>query len=83
MIFKKNLVLIGMMGAGKSTIGTILADKLKFKFIDTDYEIEKNERNTIKKIFDHKGEKYFRDVEEKNSIREIKIKQLCCSIRWR
>ena len=65
MIFKKNLVLIGMMGAGKSTIGTILADKLKFKFIDTDYEIEKNERNTIKKIFDHKGEKYLEMLKKK------------------
>ena len=72
MIFKKNLVLIGMMGAGKSTIGTILADKLKFKFIDTDYEIEKNERNTIKKIFDHRGEKYFRDVEEKIVLEKLK-----------
>ncbi len=72
MIFKKNLVLIGMMGAGKSTIGTILAEKLKFKFIDTDYEIEKNERNTIKKIFDHRGEKYFRDVEEKIVLEKLK-----------
>ena len=65
MIFKKNLVLIGMMGVGKSTIGKIISDKLKFKFIDTDHEIEKNEKSTIKKIFDLKGEKYFREIEEK------------------
>ena len=66
MIFKKNLVLIGMMGVGKSTIGKIISDKLKFKFIDTDHEIEKNEKSTIKKIFDLKGEKYFKTKKDPN-----------------
>ena len=46
---KKNLVLTGMMGVGKSTIGKILAEKLKFKFIDTDKIIEIKEKSTIKK----------------------------------
>lgn len=73
MIFKKNLVLIGMMGVGKSTIGKIISDKLKFKFIDTDQEIERNEKSTIKKIFDLKGEKYFREIEEKLILEILKL----------
>ena len=55
-----------MMGVGKSTIGRILAKRLKIKFIDVDKIIEKNERKTIKQIFEENGEKYFRKLEKKN-----------------
>ena len=65
MTSNKNLVLIGMMGSGKSTVGGELAQKLKLGFIDTDKEIEKLEKKTIKKIFDINGEDYFRKIEEK------------------
>ena len=62
---KKKIVLIGMMGSGKSTVGKILSKTLKLNFIDTDVLIEKKCGLKIKEIFDKYGEKYFRDKEEK------------------
>ena len=62
---KKKIVLIGMMGSGKSTIGKILSKILKLNFIDTDILIEKKCGLKIKEIFDKYGEKYFRHKEEK------------------
>ena len=62
---KKKIVLIGMMGSGKSTIGKILSKILKFNFIDTDILIEKKCGLKITKIFDKYGEEYFRRKEEK------------------
>ena len=72
MTLKKNLILTGMMGSGKSTIGIVLAKMLNLRFLDIDKEIEKAENLTIKRIFDHKGEKYFRGIEEKIVLRELK-----------
>ena len=69
---KKNLVLTGMMGVGKSTIGKKLAIKLKAKFIDIDKVIEKSEKKSIKEIFDLKGEDYFRKIEKKIALQELK-----------
>ena len=65
---KKNLVLTGMMGVGKSTIGKRLARKLKLKFIDIDKVIEKKEKKTINEIFEIKGEDYFRKIEKKTTL---------------
>ena len=69
---KKNLILTGMMGVGKSTIGKILAKKLKFKFLDIDKIIEMKEKFTIKHIFESKGENYFRKIEKKITLDQIK-----------
>ena len=71
----KSLVLTGMMGVGKSTIGRILAKRLKIKFIDVDKIIEKNERKTIKQIFEENGEKYFRKLEKKITLKSLKNKK--------
>ena len=68
---KKNLILTGMMGVGKSTIGKSLSKRLKMKFIDTDKLIEKQENMNINEIFEKKGEKYFRDVEKKLILSSI------------
>ena len=64
----KSLVLIGMMGSGKTTIGRQISKKLKIKFVDTDHEIEKKEKMSIREIFNKKGERYFRNIEEKITL---------------
>jgi shikimate kinase len=57
------IVLIGMMGAGKSTIGRRLAARLRLPFVDADTEIEAAHRMSIPEIFERFGEPYFRDGE--------------------
>ena len=69
---KKNLVLTGMMGVGKSTVGKAVADKLSMQFIDIDKIIEKKENLSIHNIFEEKGEVYFRDLEKKTTVDESK-----------
>ena len=67
----KNIILIGMSGCGKTTVGKALSEKLEMKFMDTDGEIEKKEGASTSSIFKLKGEKYFRGV-ERNIIEEIR-----------
>jgi len=64
-IKKKNICIVGLMGSGKSTIGKGLSKYLNFKFIDTDQEIELKTKKSIVKMFEEKGELYFREIEEK------------------
>jgi shikimate kinase len=58
-----NLYLIGMMGSGKSTIGDLLAQRLEYRFIDTDSSIEKIVGQSIAEIFQTAGEAEFRQIE--------------------
>ena len=69
---KKNLVLTGMMGVGKSTVGKKLAKKLNLKFVDIDRIIESKEKKTVQEIFKNKGENYFRKIETKVTLEELK-----------
>ena len=75
MKIKKKIVLIGMMGSGKSTIGALLSKKMNMKFIDVDGEIETIEKQTINKIFKLKGEKYFRTIEVKTILSLLDSKE--------
>ncbi|KIL45974.1 shikimate kinase [Jeotgalibacillus campisalis] len=58
-----HLFLIGFMGAGKSTVGSLLAKKLSVDFIDLDQVVEDAEEKTIPELFSTKGERYFREKE--------------------
>ncbi len=71
---KRNIFLIGPMGAGKSTIGRHLADQLHLEFYDSDQEIERRTGADIAWVFDIEGEEGFRTREE-NVIADLTEKQ--------
>jgi len=77
---KKNLTLTGMMGVGKSTIGKALSIQLSMQFVDIDKIIETKLNLTIKKIFQTKGEVFFRNFEEKVILQEIIKKNTVISL---
>ncbi len=77
---KKNLVLTGMMGVGKSTVGKKLAKKLKRKFKDIDNIIVEKEKTSIREIFETKGENYFRKIEKKLTLEELKKSNLIIAL---
>jgi shikimate kinase len=60
---KKSVVLVGMMGAGKTAVGTALARALGVPFVDSDEAIEKAAMRTIAEIFERDGEPFFREKE--------------------
>lgn len=78
--FNKSIVFVGMMGAGKSTIGRRVAFKLDMDFIDTDLEIENAAQLSIAEIFAHYGEDHFREIEKKIIIRILKEKKGVVSV---
>ena len=80
MKLKENLVFLGMMGAGKTSIGSLVAKKLKLDFIDIDKEIENEFGTSIKKIFETKGEDYFRKFEEKITLRKLRLNSVVISL---
>ena len=68
----KNLVFLGMMGSGKSSIGNLVSKKLDLPFIDIDNLIIENTGMSISEIFEKKGENYFRNLEEKITLKCLK-----------
>ncbi|MDD5495789.1 MAG: shikimate kinase [Candidatus Omnitrophica bacterium] len=66
----RNIILIGFMGTGKTTIATKVALRLKMRYVSTDDLIEKREKRTINEIFTASGEDYFREVESE-VIRDV------------
>ena len=68
----KNLVFLGMMGSGKSSIGNLVSEKLNLPFIDIDSLIVENTGMTVSEIFKKKGEDYFRNLEEKITLKCLK-----------
>ena len=68
----KNLVFLGMMGSGKSSIGNLVSRKLDIPFIDIDSLIVENTGMSVLEIFEKKGESYFRNIEEKITLKSLK-----------
>ena len=68
----KNIVFLGMMGSGKSSIGNLVSKKLNIPFIDIDNLIEEHAGMTIAEIFNKNGENYFRILEEKITLQSLK-----------
>ena len=66
----KNIVLVGFMGTGESTVGKILAKRLKRRWLDVDQRIEEAEKRKIAEIFEKEGEAHFRRL-EKEMIRSV------------
>jgi shikimate kinase len=67
----KNLVFLGMMGSGKSSIGYLVSKKLDLPFIDIDSLIVEDAIMTVSEIFEKKGENFFRKLEEKITLKSL------------
>jgi len=72
MNLNKNLIFLGMMGSGKSSIGNLVSRKLDIPFIDIDSLIVENTGMSVLEIFEKKGESYFRNIEEKITLKSLK-----------
>ena len=76
----KNIVFLGMMGSGKSSIGFLVSKKLKLDFYDIDNCIENKFNMKISNIFKNKGEKFFREYEEKVTLDILKKKRVVIAL---
>ena len=68
----KNLVFLGMMGSGKSSIGNLVSKKLNLPFVDIDNLIVESAGMSISAIFEKKGENHFRNLEEEITLKSLK-----------
>lgn len=75
---KSNIILVGMPGCGKTTIGKLLAKRLEYEFCDLDEYIINKENMSIDEMFE-KGEEYFRDIESRSVFDVSKFKQTVVS----
>ena len=73
---KKNICLVGLMGAGKSVIGKLLAKELRIGYYDSDNFIEKKLNKSINQIFSDHGESYFRNIEQ-DIVLSLLVKKNC------
>jgi len=80
MNLNKNIVLLGMMGSGKSTIGYLLSKNINYNFLDVDKIIEKEIGLKIYEIFEKRGESYFRNLEEKITLKLLKSEKKIISL---
>ncbi len=72
-----NVIFVGFMGCGKTTVARMLAMKRGMRFVDTDKLIVKKERLSVKEIFEKKGESYFRELEREIIDEYIKFCDNC------
>ena len=77
---KGNIVFLGMMGSGKSSVGKIISKRLRVDFFDIDTLVENELKMKISKIFQEKGEKFFREYEEKKTMEILKKKKIIISL---
>ncbi len=80
MKLKENIIFLGMMGSGKTSIGSKISKKLEINFFDIDQEIEKELNTKISEIFETKGEAFFRDLEEKITLKILKKNNIVVSL---
>ena len=77
---KKNLVILGQMAVGKSTIGALVAKKLGLKFYDTDKIIENEAEMSVAEIFEKRSENFFRSLEEKIILKNLENEKSIISL---
>ena len=77
---KNNIAIMGHMGSGKSVIGRMFAYKFGFQHIDSDQKIIQLTNKSINKIFEEKGEKFFRNIEKKVVLNLIEKKNIVLSL---
>ena len=77
---RKNIVFLGMMGSGKTSMGKLISEKLELDFFDIDKCIERELDLKISDIFKNKGEKYFREIEEKVTLDTLNQKNIVVSL---
>ena len=72
---KENIVFLGMMGSGKTSIGSIVSRRLNLNFFDIDQAIENDQNMKVAKIFETKGENFFREIEKKITLDILRNKK--------